>query len=51
MSLQTLLAIASHAQAMQLGHRLGRAGVDYQSNMQEYNPQAIIVSKSKGSIV
>lgn len=50
MPLQMLLAIASRVRAMQLVRHLGRAEADHQSNMQEYNRQAIIVSKSKGSI-
>jgi hypothetical protein len=42
-----MLAIVSHARAMQLVHRPEKAEVDYQNNMQEYSPQAVIVSKSK----
>lgn len=47
MPLRMLLAIASHVRAMQPVRHLGRAEADHQSNMQEYNRQAIIVSKVK----
>ena len=47
MPLRMLLAISSRAQATQLVRHLGRAEADHQSNMQEYNRQAIIVSKVK----